>query len=469
MQLCDPTKIRGLRDKDLLNFYRAAKVFCESSVWIGLSATQHREFFLSKPVDSNFTYQDLNYDPSQPTKEDTVPASTTIGTPVFICGLQSESHGHYNGTRAEIYGQKSRSGKSCERWPVRACSDGKLLNLKPTNIRVDMSMEKWGLVKVCGADGASGGFLYVYQAWGDLFSNRDPHHVGDPNQSKTPLLIVEFYDPEELVGTLNPAIVRQQKKLRAPLADCKPFMTKEGDLRKVFFPVVSGYPAGERFRAEDLKLLEAALLSATIFLETHLYNQRIPPLPHPNGTTFAPTTIPILLRDQLTCVCSFPHGELQIEHRKWTSYPSSCQYGAPRPHNVRTIQQAVDFHEAQVAVLRADSTTQTLDNPTYALHLYALANCLWESEVVENVVRAKNIAKQLFDHNERLRSEVCAFLLDLLMELGEWEDAVLYLNKMPEDKKESEVFMFSSALVWFRSLPEMPCVLPCHTTSGWYQ
>ena len=134
------------------------------------------------------------------------------------------------------------------------------------------------------------------------------------------------------------------------------------------------------------------------------------------------------------------------------------------------LTQAVDFHEAQVAVLRADSTTQTLDNPTYALHLYALANCLWESEVVENVVRAKNIAKQLFDHNERLRSEVCAFLLDLLMELGEWEDAVLYLNKMPEDKKESEVFMFSSALVVVsRHLPEMPCVLPCHTTSGWYQ
>lgn len=88
MQLCDPTTIHGLRDKDLKNFYVAAKKFYESSVWVGLSATQHREIFLSKPVKSNFTYKDVSYDPSQPANEDTVPESSTIGRPIFICGLQ---------------------------------------------------------------------------------------------------------------------------------------------------------------------------------------------------------------------------------------------------------------------------------------------------------------------------------------------------------------------------------------------
>ena len=445
--------MRGLRDKDLLNFYRAAAAFYESSVWVGLSATQHREFFLSKPVKKDCTYSALTYDPTLSTDEDTVPASSTIGTPIFICGLQSASHQHYNGTRAEIYGRKCSSGKSSGRWPVRACSDGRVLNLKPTNIRIDTSMEKWGIVKVCGADGAAGGFICVYQAWGDLFSNRDPYHVGNPSHMKSHYLSVEFYDPNELVGTLNPAIVRQHKKLGAPLADCRPFMTKEGDLRNVFFPVVSGlFPEdGGRFCAADLKLLEAALLSATIFLRDHLYRNRIPPAPHPNGYTFAPTTTSVQLRDQLTCVCSFPHGELKIEHRKWTSYPQSCRYSARRPPNVKTIQQAMDFHESQVSTLKLASSTEPLDNQMYAIQLYALANSLWESEVLENVVRAKDIAKRLFDHSASLRSEVCDFLLDLLLELGEWEDAVLYLNKMPENHKETEVFMFSSALVWFRS------------------
>ena len=443
MQLCDPTQIRGLREIDLYNFYKAAATFYESSVWVGLSATQHREFFLSKPVTKDSAYQEMQFDPTVPTEEDTIPRSTSIGTPIYVCGLQSATHKQYNGTRAEIIGPLQNNG----RWPIRACSDGLRFNVKPTNIRIDTSMKKWGLVKICGADGGSGGYLYIHQAWGDLFNNRDANNPNpNTNEFLSPVLICEFYDPAELTGQLNPAILRQHKKIRAPLAENVPaFRCKDGDLRKVFFPVISGMPEDGKFRAQDFKLLEAAFLSSVTFLRDHLYQRR-------KNATFEPTTIPLTLRDNLTCICSFPHAELNIIHRKWTSFPSSCQHYASRPYNVKTIHQAIAFHSSIIGDLDVALGKKNMDRSLSA-HLYGLANCLWESEVLENVKTAARIAKILFDHTPLVycHSEVCNFLLDLLLELGDWEDAVLYLDKMPEENKQTEVFLFSSALVWFRS------------------
>ena len=112
IQVFDPTK-HDCNNTDLLNFYRAAANFYESKVWIGLSATMHRTFALSKPRKNNVTttttfpsFDPAKLAPLQPTLQ-TLP----IGQPVHLCGIQSSQHAHYNGELGELIGTSPNQKK----------------------------------------------------------------------------------------------------------------------------------------------------------------------------------------------------------------------------------------------------------------------------------------------------------------------------------------------------------------------
>ena len=457
--IADPTKIfkKGFRRHDtaLRNFYKAAAEFYESKVWVGLSATQHREFGLSRPIKPDHTvFSPFVVDANLPAPALSTSTTLPLGQPVVLCHIQSAAHSHYNGARGELICKRSNEQG---RWQVRVCRDGKRMNLKSVNFHINPEFDQWGIVKICGADGRNGGYLFLNQCYADIFSRVDVHH---PTQQSSdcigPSIVCEFYDPNELGDMLNHHLA-QHRRIKAPLANAPPLQLKDGSMRKTFFPVVSSTQS-YTFTIDDYLMLEAALRSSVTFLQEHLYTHRLPPHPHPNGYTFAPTTIPLQLRDGLRVRCAFPHGEMHAHHRIWSSYPSFVrQSEARRPSHVKTIAQAVVFHQAGVAAFESNECDraqllaqhESKQHHTYAQHLYGLANALWESESLDNVVEAVAITKLLFNTNDILKHTVNDFLLDLLLELGEWEEIVVYLNKMPNN--ESEKSLFTSALVWFRS------------------
>jgi hypothetical protein len=462
--IADPSAVFRRQSKKhnlaLLNFYKAAALFYESKVWVGLSATQHREFGLSKPLTSNHHPNPLNIDANAvaPTK----PPYTTypIGQPVLLCGIQSSTFAHYNGRRGEIIGNPSSTSNSgSDRFQVRVCHDGKRMRLKGINFHVNTEFSQWGIVKICGADGHSGGSITVHQCYADLFNRNDPNNPPHMDDFLGTVLQLEFYDPRELVGIPEMAkILAQHRRLKAPLAQAPAFQAKDGFMRENFFPVASALgPTTHTFKVEDYEKMEAALRSAVTFLEDHLYQHRVPPSPHPNGYTFRPITTEITLREGLTCICAFPHSELDQEHRKWCSCPQFVRCGAAaRPSQVKSVGQAVLFHEAALAGFerrssRVELLHQCVDtrDHTYAQHLYGLANALWETTVLDNVLRAVEIVKCLFNFTAYYKNTVKDFLLDLLLETGQWEETVKYLNLMPHN--ESEIWLFSSALVWYRA------------------
>ena len=121
--------------------------------------------------------------------------------------------------------------------------------------------------------------------------------------------------------------------------------------------------------------------------------------------------------------------------------------GGGRPaESVVTIQDAVDFHRAALARLPPGSNDWG--------HRFGLANAAWEMETPEMVREAADLAWELI-----MRSPDClpgthedgglrAFLMDVLMELGDWPGTIKLLGLHPNETCEE--WVWGSALALFK-------------------
>jgi len=196
---------------------------------------------------------------------------------------------------------------------------------------------------------------------------------------------------------------------------------------------------------------------------------------------------------EISCSPAYPAGEIIIADCFWSSYPQAVRLSASRPSHIRTIQQAIDFHREALAacgplirsrvqvqnlVKRPDLNGQkgvpvSFDVPTGRYHVilqdsetpialrpesltliphelngdlrmpgptkvagkvwrghtYGLVNALWETEVVDNVKQACELAEMLLADDFDDADFVREFLLDCYLECGRWADALDLLHR----------------------------------------
>ena len=135
-------------------------------------------------------------------------------------------------------------------------------------------------------------------------------------------------------------------------------------------------------------------------------------------------------------------------NRPWQSMPSMVNMrGGGRPaESVVTIQNAVDFHRAALARLPPGSNDWG--------HRFGLANAVWEMETPEMVREAADLAWELImrspcdlpgTHED---GGLRAFLMDVLMELGDWPGTIKLLGLHPNETCEE--WVWGSALALFK-------------------
>ncbi len=195
-------------------------------------------------------------------------------------------------------------------------------------------------------------------------------------------------------------------------------------------------------RAQDeVELATVALIAATRFFP-RLVQRPDPPKPYPASYSYEPQVLDLadleafggrgdgvetqavgkIPEAAVGARCAFPSGDILMQHRPWASYPGFIirRCGVTRPPSVKTIEEAVAYHRAALAGRQG-----RLDERRRVGHEFALANALWEMETPESVVEACTFGWRVLEATEDCgEPSVGTFLLDVLMECGDWEGAV---------------------------------------------
>jgi len=133
-----------------------------------------------------------------------------------------------------------------------------------------------------------------------------------------------------------------------------------------------------------------------------------------------------------------------MRFRPWFSQPSHIiMSGAGRPGTVKTIEQAVEFHR------KALTAAAVISNPSLrSAHEFGLANALWEMETPAHVAEACELGWRVVESSGG-EDSVATFLLDLLLESGDWEGAVRLLAKFKARKNDA--WLWCTPLVYFKT------------------
>jgi MYND finger len=139
------------------------------------------------------------------------------------------------------------------------------------------------------------------------------------------------------------------------------------------------------------------------------------------------------------------------------SYPTVVARFAPRPISVTTVEQAILYHRSELEKagasfekIRADAR---VGNFCLLAHKCGLANALWEAEEEHLVREGLDICRKIRDIELETdpRDSHCLrrFVIDVSLEVGEWDAATAVLAKFPESVDEDLVWI--AVLVYFKS------------------
>ena len=139
------------------------------------------------------------------------------------------------------------------------------------------------------------------------------------------------------------------------------------------------------------------------------------------------------------------------------SYPEIVQRFAARPSSMRTVEQAITWHTTELNKTGVDykqiqSDTSRGNFQAWA-HRYGLANALWEAEEEDSVREALSIGRKLLDiapeEKHTTETGIKRFVLKLLLEVGQWDDAAALLARFNDEMNEA--FLWSAVLICFKS------------------
>jgi len=150
---------------------------------------------------------------------------------------------------------------------------------------------------------------------------------------------------------------------------------------------------------------------------------------------------------------------VSLTHR---SYPALVARFAPRPLSILTVEQAVKYHRSELQHITSEQIRSDVRRGN--LHSLAqscgLAHALWEYEDESSVREALAIMKEILDFvlevDPKDEHNLHHFVMDLMLEVGQWDDATQLLSKLVE---EAEHPIFSEDTIW-------TAVLICFKTRG---
>jgi hypothetical protein len=130
---------------------------------------------------------------------------------------------------------------------------------------------------------------------------------------------------------------------------------------------------------------------------------------------------------------------------------------APRPFSVTTVEEAIIYHRSELdkgsasyEKIRADTR---VGNFRLLAHKFGLANALWEAEEEQLVREGLDIGRKMldieFETDPKASHGLRRFVVDLSLEVGEWDAATAVLAKFPD--KVDEDMVWNAVLVFFKS------------------
>jgi len=124
------------------------------------------------------------------------------------------------------------------------------------------------------------------------------------------------------------------------------------------------------------------------------------------------------------------------------------------------VEQAVKWHKTESIKTGSDYKQIQSDARRGNFHLFAhrygLANALWEAEEEDSVKEALFIGQKLLDiatevypKSEDTTRDIKDFVLDLSLEVGQWDDAAALLARFNDDITEES--LWAAVLIYFKS------------------
>lgn len=447
------SNVAGATVPEKRGFFRAAAEFFEAAPWNLLRQTRHRQFSCTLlPLEGEGAIDDNR--------------TPRMCDAVELYGLSSEAGQKLNGLRGEIVQPLPRGppGEEEPRWSIRLLADGRTVRAKRGNIRMTSTGTDC-VIKIAGGDGGDVG-LMVYKSWAAFWHGCDylpPNAATEsrppPSDNGTSLLMIAYFSDSN--DTYSRDLTQRDealcRRLKAPLA-----ARAAGGVggMPVFYGLSEG-PEQQPVTAQELRLAEAGLLAAVRFV------RMLAEAPHPPKPYFCPTSFEP--REELLEAvsaggigrvvrmrCTFPSGNLPCTQHKWCSCPEPIRRFAPRPGHVCSIQDAMDYHRdvsvqisSDVNELPLEEACERGDFRRYA-HLFGLANALWEAEEPEERVHeAITIGHQLIAAFPADDYEVRKMLMQWLLEVGDWDDALKLLAQFPDDA--TEPWLWTAVLVTLKA------------------